>query len=158
MSVLASNILNQLGSTPNVIEYQSVHLITPGCIFNFIYQLTGLFGDYFINMWYNASIGFRDFIHSQAHRNRQTVTGVLPAVSRWCGRLPGQPCRILDHELSAAGPLDPPRPASSYCSVGERRQGNAKLDLTDGRTETQKLTCGYTVFICGYCSVDTDLW
>lgn len=51
--------------------------------------------------------------------DEEIVTGILPAVSQWCGMLAGQSFRIPDHELSAAGPSGLQLPASSYWSAGE---------------------------------------
>lgn len=81
--------------------------------------------------------------------DEEEVTGVLPAVSRWCGRLAGQPFHIPDHELSAAGPSDLPQPASFYCSAGGKRHSTLDLRhtpwLTDGNTADLGLKHIYVV-------------
>lgn len=47
----------------------------------------------------------------------------------------GQPFHIPDHELSAAGPSDPPQPASFYCSAGEKRHSTLDLKHTPRLTD-----------------------
>jgi len=60
--------------------------------------------------------------------SRETAAaGVLPAVSRWCGWSAGRPSHIPDREPSAAGPSDPPRHASFYCSAGARGERHGTL-------------------------------
>lgn len=60
--------------------------------------------------------------------DEEKVTDILPAVSRGRGKLAGQPFHIPDHELSAVGLSDPPQPASSYCSAGEKRHKHTMTD------------------------------
>lgn len=80
---------------------------------------------------YDVHLYFHPFYHQQKDRqavaktderiDEEKVTGIVPAVSRWCGRLADQPFHIPGRELLAAGPSDLPQPASSCCSTREKR-------------------------------------